>query len=394
MKLTVIIVNYNVKHYLEQCLRSLQQALKDIEAQVYVVDNSSTDGSVAYLKDKFEDVKWICNSENRGFAKANNQAIRVSESQYVLLLNPDTIVGEEVISTALKFMDGHEKAGAVGVKMLNSDGTVAKESRRGIPTPMTAFYKMCGLCESFPKSRRLAHYYMSYLPWDKPQRIEVVSGAFCLLRRNTLDAIGLLDEDFFMYGEDIDLSYRICKAGWDNWYLPLEILHFKGESTQKTSFRYVHVFYGAMLTFFKKHYGHLGCLISFPIKSAILFSALSSLIKMQVKKWWKRLDFHVSAKNVAPLYLFVAAKPDYMKLCDDIAKHSGLEAKYIPSFCDGSYDNFVENRPVYLVYDISNESFRYQQILQNHSNCSCSRLNIGFFDPKSLVVVTDKNVFR
>ena len=214
MKLSVVIVNYNVKYYLAQCLHSLKHALKGICAEVIVVDNASVDGSVDYLKQVHPWVRYVASDTNLGFSKANNLAIRQSQGEYVLLLNPDTVVGENVLREALAFMDGHPKSGGVGVRMLNSDGTEAMESRRGIPTPAVAFWKMAGLCRRFPTSRRFARYYMSWLPWDRPARIEIMSGAFCLMRKRALDEVGFLDEDFFMYGEDIDLSYRILKGGW------------------------------------------------------------------------------------------------------------------------------------------------------------------------------------
>jgi GT2 family glycosyltransferase len=155
--------------------------------------------------------------------------------------------------------------------MLTREGTPAPESRRAVPTPWVSMLKMLGFTK---------RYYMSHLPWDQPARIEVISGAYCLLRHKALDQIGLLDEDFFMYGEDIDLSYRLLKGGWQNWYLPYDIIHYKGESTQKSSFRYVHVFYQAMLIFFRKHYGHLSLLLSVPIKAAIYFRAMLALLYM------------------------------------------------------------------------------------------------------------------
>jgi GT2 family glycosyltransferase len=155
--------------------------------------------------------------------------------------------------------------------MLTREGDPAPESRRAVPTPWVAFLKMLGF------TRR---YYMSHLPWDQPGQIEVISGAYCMLRRKALDAVGLLDEDFFMYGEDIDLSFRLLKGGWQNWYLPLDIVHYKGESTQKSSYRYVHVFYQAMLIFFRKHYGHLSFIWSLPIQAAIYFRAALALMHM------------------------------------------------------------------------------------------------------------------
>ena len=271
MKLSVVIVNYNVKLLLADCLRSVLTALEGIEGEVTVVDNCSTDGSLDYLRPLFPQVRFIANTENLGFARANNQAIRLSQAQYVLLLNPDTVVGSDTLRYCLDFLDAHPEAGGAGVRMLTREGTPAPESRRAVPTPWVAFLKMAGF------SRR---YYMSRLPWDKPGRIEVISGAFCMLRRKALDEVGLLDEDFFMYGEDIDLSYRLLKGGWQNWYLPTDIVHYKGESTEKSSFRYVHVFYQAMLIFFRKHYAHLSLLISLPIQLAIYFRAFMALMQM------------------------------------------------------------------------------------------------------------------
>jgi len=270
-KISIVIVSYNVCQLLDECLQSVRRATEGLDSEVFVVDNASTDGTVEQLKPRYPEVHFIANSENVGFARANNQAIRRSESEYVLLLNPDTVVYERTIKGCLDFMDAHEKAGGVGVRMLTREGQPAPESRRAIPTPWVSMLKMLGF------TRR---YYMSHLAWDCPGQIEVISGAYCLLRRQALNEVGLLDEDFFMYGEDIDLSYRLLKGGWQNWYLPLDIVHYKGESTQKSSFRYVHVFYQAMLIFFRKHYGHLSFFLSLPIKTAIYFRASLALCQM------------------------------------------------------------------------------------------------------------------
>ena len=234
MKLSVVIVNYNVSHYLLQCVDSLSHALRGTDSEVIVVDNHSRDNSVTLLRQYHPEVRIVENLHNLGFAKANNIAIRQSRGEYVLLLNPDTIVSESVVKGVISFLDSHPEAGSAGVRMLNADGTVAPESRRGVPTPMTAFYKLSGLCGMFPNSRRFGRYYLGHLPWDSPQQIEVVSGAFCMLRTSVLKKVGLLDEDYFMYGEDIDLSYRILKSGATNWYVPETILHYKGESTHKS----------------------------------------------------------------------------------------------------------------------------------------------------------------
>ena len=275
MKLSVVIVSYNVRSYLEQCLQSVQRALEGIEGEVFVVDNHSDDDSVVTVREKYPWVRLIENQENLGFSKANNQAIRQSQAEYVLLLNPDTVVAEDTLRGVLTFMDEHPKAGGAGVMMCYEDGSRAPESRRALPTPWVAALKMLGFTK---------RYYMSHLPWDQPCRIEVISGAFCLLRHEALKTIGLLDEDFFMYGEDIDLSYRLLKGGWENWYLPYSIIHYKGKSTQKSDYRYVHVFYQAMLIFFQKHYSHLSMVYTVPVKMAIYFRAFIALTDILRKK--------------------------------------------------------------------------------------------------------------
>ena len=275
MKLSVVIVSYNVRALLEDCLKSVEKAMTGLEGEVIVVDNNSSDRTVDLLQPLFPDVRFVANKDNRGFARANNQAIRMTDSEYVLLLNPDTLVYENTLRGCVDFLDNHPKAGGVGVRMLTREGKAAPESRRAVPTPWVAFLKMLGFSD---------RYYMSRLSWDQPGQIEVISGAYCMLRRQALDQIGLLDEDFFMYGEDIDLSYRLLKGGWQNWYLPFDIIHYKGESTQKTSFRYVHVFYQAMLIFFRKHYSHLSLLLSLPIRIAIYFRAGLALVQMMVNR--------------------------------------------------------------------------------------------------------------
>ena len=275
MKLSVVIVSYNVRSYLEQCLLSVQRAFEGIEGEVFVVDNHSTDDSVEVVKRDYAWVKLMENKDNLGFARANNIAIRQAKGDYVLLLNPDTVVGEDTFRQVMAFMDSHPKAGGAGVMMRNEDESLAPESRRALPTPWVSCLKMIG----FDKQ-----YYMSHLPWEKPGRIEVISGAFCFLRRKALDEVGLLDEDFFMYGEDIDLSYRLLKGGWENWYLPYGITHYKGRSTQKTDYRYVHIFYQAMLIFLRKHYGHLSVFYTIPIKLAIYFRAAIALTDILRKK--------------------------------------------------------------------------------------------------------------
>ena len=396
MKLTVVIVSYNVRDYIAQCLLSLSRALQGLEAEVYVVDNHSHDDTVAYLREQFPEVTVIASNHNLGFARANNIAIRQTQGSYVLLLNPDTIVAETTISEALTFMDAHPEAGGLGVRMLRDDGFDAKESRRGLPTPSVAFYKMSGLCSRFPKSRRFGHYYMGYLPWDEPAQIEVISGAFCLLRREALDKIGLLDEDFFMYGEDIDLSYRLLKGGYQNWYRPAKILHYKGESTQKSSFRYVHVFYDAMLIFFRKHYAHASLLLSLPIKAAIYGKAFVELCRMQLQRARRSLGFVSSRPQQLPLFLFIGTS-DHLSACRQLAAEKGLDARFVEgtsqSLPDGHLSlSLPDEKAIYVVYDI--EAYSFSSIFDIFSRKPSVRIAMGTYLPGSNTVITTEEILK
>lgn len=297
MKLTVVIVNYNVEHFLEQCLLSVRQASKNLDAEVFVVDNISVDGSVEMVKEKFPEVNLIENKDNVGFSRANNQAVRVSNGEYVLLLNPDTVVEEDTFEKVVGFMDENPDAGGLGVKMIDGKGVFLPESKRGLPTPSVAFYKIFGLSSIFPKSKRFGKYHLGFLDKDETNEIEILSGAFMLMRREALDKVGLLDEDFFMYGEDIDLSYRIILGGYKNYYYPeTKIIHYKGESTKKSSVNYVFVFYNAMIIFAKKHFSQSHAnTFSFLIKIAIYFRASIAIVNRLVKKLsLPMLDYAIS----------------------------------------------------------------------------------------------------
>ena len=240
---------------MEQALASAVKALRGIEGEIFVVDNHSVDNSVAMVKAKFPQVTLIENQDNVGFAKANNQAIRISTGEYVLLLNPDTLVEEDTFTKCLDFMDRTPDCGGLGVKMVDGQGRFLPESKRGIPYPKSSFYKLFGLSKLFPKSQKFGAYHATYIGEDETHEVEVLAGAFMMMRRSVLDQVGLLDEDYFMYGEDIDLSYRILKGGYKNYYFPqTRIIHYKGESTKKGSLNYVYIFYKAMQIFAKKHF--------------------------------------------------------------------------------------------------------------------------------------------
>lgn len=394
MKLAVIIVSYNVRNYLRQCLESLRRATEGISTEICVVDNHSKDDTVRMVAKEFGGVKLIAGNRNRGFARANNIGIRQTDSEYVLLLNPDTFVGENTIKDCLRFMDGNENAGGLGVCMLKCDGSKAMESRRGLPTPMTAFYKMCGLCSMFPRNARFGKYYMGDMPWDTPGKIEVVSGAFFLIRRKALDEAGLLDEDFFMYGEDIDLSYRLMKCGYDNWYFPSKILHYKGESTKKSSFRYVHVFYEAMLIFFRKHYGHFSFWLSIPIKLAIYFKAFLALIKISYGQMRKMLGFSQYKRRKAPCFVFTGSA-DMLEKCRDIACRNGLVAQYLPvgekidaSRLGSTVEGLSNKGKVYVVFDTS--SYGYGDMLDIFFRNTLPGVFMATYNPEADLIITDK----
>jgi len=286
MTLSIIIVNYNVKHFLHQCLKSIERAKHNIDLEIFVVDNNSVDGSINMIQNEFPYVKLIANEKNTGFATANNQAIKRAKGKYILLLNPDTIIEENTLHKTINFLQKNTEAGALGVKMIDGNGDFLPESKRSLPSPSIAFYKIFGLSFLFPKSKKFGKYHLNYLDKEKTHEIDVISGAFFMTRKQILDEIGLLDENFFMYGEDIDLSYRIQKHGYKNFYLPTtSIIHYKGESTKKTSINYIFTFYQAMIIFVKKHYHtRKANPLIFIINTAILFRALISIVKRIISK--------------------------------------------------------------------------------------------------------------
>lgn len=286
MKLSVVIVNYNVKYFLEQCLISVFKAGKGIDLEVFVVDNASADGSCQMVKQRFPEVQLIENSINVGFSVANNQAIKKASGQYVLLLNPDTLVEEDTFSKCIQFMDNHPNAGSLTVKMIDGKGRYLPESKRGLPSPMVSFYKIFGFTKLFPRSKTFARYYLGHLDENETHKIEILPGAFMFIPKAVFDKVGLLDESFFMYGEDIDLSYRILKADYDNYYFPeTRIIHYKGESTKKGSINYVLLFYKAMAQFAQKHFTQKNAwLYMGVIFIAIYLRAFLSILKRVVNR--------------------------------------------------------------------------------------------------------------
>lgn len=284
--LSVIIVNYNVVYFLEQCINSVLRSCQEISVEIIVVDNRSSDGSVQMVKEKFPKLSLIENYENVGFSKANNQAMQIAKGKYILLLNPDTVVEENTIEKIVTKMNSDDQIGGLGVRMVDGKGQFLPESKRGLPTPSVAFYKIFGLSSLFKKSKIFGKYHLTYLDENQVHEVDVLSGAFFCVRKSVLDKIGLLDETFFMYGEDIDLSYRIIQAGYKNIYFPeTNIIHYKGESTKKSSVNYVLVFYKAMIIFAKKHFSQNNALLfSIAIHLGIYFRAGLAIANRLLRK--------------------------------------------------------------------------------------------------------------
>ena len=390
MQLSVIIVNYNVKYYIEQCLHSVFSSISaaGLEAEVFVVDNASEDHSVEYLRAKypqqnFPQLHLIANARNVGFSRANNQAVHQAKGKYILFLNPDTLITEDTLSECLNFAEQQENFGALGTKMLSENGLFAKESRRGLPTPWVSFCKMSGLTSLFPKSPTFAHYYMSYIDKEQPANIEVISGAFMLVSQKALQQCGSFDEDFFMYGEDIDLSYRIVKGGFQNFYFPTPILHYKGESTQKSSYRYVHVFYEAMLIFFRKHYGNFSSLITFPIKCAIIIRAFAALVQQQIANLFPQRtpDLHFG---------FVGSKESFERL-KPLAEKWLLDIEHITEEHITSLSTLQLSPKVkHLIFDA--QTYTTKEVFQLFEQSNHKR-HLSIFSEKTGNIITGGDVF-
>ncbi len=274
--LSVIIVNYNVREFLRQSLLSLRQALQNLDAEIFVVDNASNDGSVAMVGQEFPEVELIANRENAGFAAANNQALRQARGEFVVLLNPDTVVQEDTFTAIQTFFAKHPDTGMVGCKVLNPDGTLQLACRRSFPTPWIAFTRLSGLSRLFPKSRWFGRYNLTYLPENETTEVEAISGSFMAVRREALAQVGLLDEEFFLYGEDLDWCFRMRAGGWKIHYFPgTQIIHFKGESAKQSDFDNLRLFYQAMGQFVRKHFKHRLRAVSYwLLHIAIWFRAL------------------------------------------------------------------------------------------------------------------------
>ncbi|MBN1560988.1 glycosyltransferase [candidate division KSB1 bacterium] len=313
MKISIIIVSYNVREFLEQALLSLQKSLKNVSHEILVVDNASSDGTVSLIKRRFRDLVLIENSENVGFARANNQALARAGGEFICLINPDTIVQENTFAVLLQFFADHADAGMLGCKILNADGSLQLACRRSIPTPWVAFTKIVGLASLFPKSRLFGQYNLTYLDPDKVEQVEAISGSFMLVKRSVIQVVGGLDEDFFMYGEDLDWCYRIQRAGFAIYYVPdTKIIHFKGESSKKSPLQQRRLFYEAMRLFVRKHFKKGTALIpSWFLVLAIYASAgLSYASDVAKRLIWPLVDALVLSCSLAAA-IYVRFKAEF-----------------------------------------------------------------------------------
>lgn len=375
--LSVVIVNYRVKYFLAQTINSVLEALSGIDHEIFVVDNDSQDDSIEYQKKLFPNVKYIENKENVGFAKANNQAINLADSKYTLILNPDTVVCKETIMGAVDWMEQHDDCGGIGTKMIDGNGVFLPESKRSFPTPWVSFCKIFGLSKLFPYSRIFARYHNRYLSDEETHKIEIMAGAYMLIRTDLLQKIGGFDESFFMYGEDIDLSYRITKEGYSNYYLPLPIIHYKGESTKKDSFKYVKVFYDAMWIFFKKHFPNYSMPYFVFIKVGIFFRATIAMIKRTIFK-----AFGIKSQATSGFDKVIVLSSDY-KSISELQKISNVEV--INEKIDDLSDE-IQNVEILL----DNRYYSYGEIIRFVKKNTSSKRHFQIYLDKADKIITPK----
>ncbi|MEP7228990.1 MAG: glycosyltransferase [Ginsengibacter sp.] len=379
MLLSVIIVNFNVKYFLEQCLCSVTKALQNMEGEIFVVDNNSTDGSRDFFLHKFSEVNFIWSHDNEGFSKANNKALEQASGDYILFLNPDTIVPEDCFQKCISYIKSKDNSIAIGLKMLDGSGKFLKESKRAFPSPMTSLYKLSGLTKLFPGSRVFSKYHLGNLDKDENHEVDVLAGAFMMIPKKIIEEVGSFDESFFMYGEDIDLSYRIQKAGYKNFYFAEStIIHFKGESTKKGSLNYVRMFYKAMSVFAQKHYGGPKAgLFNLLIQVAIYISAGIAAFTQFLK--WIGLKFIDAAIILASFWFVkyiwssfvkreVNYSPNMLLIAFPVFTALFLIASYFAGLYDNGYKQSRLNKAtlaailvVLSVYSLLPESLRFSR---------------------------------
>jgi len=280
MQLSVIIVNYNVKQFLKNLIESVLKAVENISYEIIVVDNASSDGSAEEIRNSFPHVKFIANKKNLGFGAANNQALEIAKGEFIVLINPDALVKTNTFDTLIKFFHDNPQTGMAGCKVLNPDGTLQLACRRSFPGVWTSFTKIVGLSSLFPKSKYFAKYNLTYLDENEIHEVDAISGSFMFFRKEVYEKVGGFDNDYFMYGEDLDLCYRVQKAGYKVYYVPTtEIIHYKGESTKRSSLDETVLFYDAMKIFVRKHFSNF-FLVEIILRPAIFIRKLLAFINV------------------------------------------------------------------------------------------------------------------
>ena len=358
MKLSVIILNYNVRYFLEQCIRSVQIAIRNMDAEIIVIDNDSKDGSCDMVKNFFPSVKLIENYENLGFSKANNQAVAVATGEYLCILNPDTAVAEDTFQKAFEYAECINNMGALGVYLMDGTGNFLPESKRNLPTPKVSLMKLTGFSNK----------YYSKLKETESGEVDVLVGAFMLLKRSLYNQVGGFDEDYFMYGEDIDLSYKIAQAGYKNHYLgSTTVLHYKGESTQKDEV-YFERFYGAMHIFYRKHF-NTNIILESAVSSGVAFAK-----KMRGISSKKKVNTPQKAKNNYFL-------TDNLELFTEVSKVTGINFQMVPK--DFNNETCIENS--LIVFDA--EYLSYKEIFQMMSKLKSTKNRFRIRPPQSNFII-------
>ena len=375
---SIVIVNYNVKYFLEQTILSAQEALTDFDGEIIVIDNNSTDDSIVFLKERFPEVIFIENKDNVGFSRANNQGFEVAQGKYTLILNPDTVIGHNTIKDCVKWAESHEDCGGIGAKMHDGNGKFLPESKRGFPSPWNSFCKIFGLSLLFPNSPTFAKYRLNYLSNTEPHNIDILSGAFIFVKSSILKECGGFDNRFFMYGEDIDLSYRFTQLGYKNYYIPSPMIHYKGECTKKDSIRYVKIFYEAMLIFFRKHYPNYSKVYYFFIKFAIGLRASLAVMK----RFFKAI-FRIKSNNFNSQKTVIISNDK-----EAIKKHLD-EMSLIVSI--KSLKEFDRTDTVNKEVIIDNRIASYQEIIEFIVKNESPKNRFKIYSSKSDVIMNPKN---
>ena len=360
MKYSVIILNYNVKHFVDACLLSVQAAVKDRDIEIMVADNASNDGSRAYLENKYPQVRFLWFAENLGFAKAYNKAVKQAKGKYLMILNPDTLVSDDIFNHWDDFINQHPDFGISGGKMIDGTGRFLPESKRGIPTPVTAFGKLTGLYKIWPKSV-FGKYYASHLQPNEPGKVAVLTGALMLIKKDVYQSVGGFDEQYFMYGEDIDLSYTILKQGKQNYYEPAaKIIHFKGESSGKDK-AYYHNFIKTTFQFYRKHFR------TFPVLEYFLHFFFSI---------WLRLR-----KNQASVPL---PEPKAFYFMGTTSKMPELQKLY-PQIKHVKNTNEIKNTPALLVFDT--QKIPLSDIINMMEQTATEKIYFRFYFPQRRMIL-------